>query len=144
MLSAGHDPIGRLLIKAMKLHRGCIHDRLEALGLYRGQAGILHVLWAEEGIAQSEIAARTWVSPATITNALQRMEQIGLVERRPDPEDQRCSRVYLTETGRALEGPVEQALTDVEDATLEGFSQDERMLLRQFLLRMIDNMEADV
>ena len=66
----------RLLMKAGKLHRSTIHARLEGLGLYRGQAAILSVLWNEEGIAQTEIAARTWVSPATMTHALQRMEQV--------------------------------------------------------------------
>jgi DNA-binding MarR family transcriptional regulator len=117
---------------------------LEGLGLYRGQAAVLSALWNEEGIAQTEIAARTWVSPATMTHALQRMEQVELIERRPDPEDQRRSRVYLTDAGRALEGPVKQAWVDIEGRMLDSFSQEEEMLLRQLLMGMIANMEKGV
>jgi len=144
MVDLGSVPTVRLLMRAMKLHHGNIHAKLEELGLYRGQAAILNVLWSEEGIAQTEIAARTWVSPATMTHALQRMEQVGLIERRPDAEDQRRSCVYLTDAGRALEGPVNQAWADIEGRMLDGFSQEEQMLLRQFLMAMIANMEKGV
>jgi len=144
MADVGSWPTVRLLMRAMKLHQGNIRAKLEELGLYRGQAAILSALWHEEGIAQTEIAARTWVSPATMTHALQRMEQVGLIERRPDPEDQRRSRVYLTDAGRALEGPVSQAWADIEGRLLDGFSQEEQTLLRQFLKGMIANMERGV
>lgn len=48
----------RLLMKAMKLHRSNVHRKLVGLGLYRGQAAVLNALWHEEGIAQTDIAAR--------------------------------------------------------------------------------------
>jgi len=130
-----------LLMRAAKLHRQRVHDILNAFELYRGQSGILHVLWQEEGIAQSEIAQQTWVRPATMTNALQRMEQVGLVERRPDPQDQRRSLVYLTQAGRELEGPVRQALANVDGEILDGFSSDEEALLRSFLERIVQSLE---
>jgi DNA-binding MarR family transcriptional regulator len=144
MADPGSVPTVRLLMRAMKLHHGNIHAKLEGLGLYRGQAAILSALWHEEGIAQTEIAARTWVSSATMTRALQRMEQVGLIERRPDVGDQRRLRVYLTDAGRALEGPVNEAWADLEGRMLDGFSQEEQTLLRQFLVGMITNMEKGV
>jgi MarR family transcriptional regulator, organic hydroperoxide resistance regulator len=144
MPDTGSWPTVRLLMRAMKLHHGNVHVKLEGLGLYRGQAAILSALWHEEGIAQTEIAARTWVSSATMTHALQRMEQVGLIERRPDVEDQRRLRVYLTDAGWALEGPVNEAWADLEGRVLDGFSQEERTLLRQLLAGMIANMEKGV
>lgn len=137
------EPLGRLLARTSKLHRGRIHETLESLGLYRGQAFILNVLWQEEGLPQSELASRTWVQPATMTTALQRMEQSGLIVRRPDPEDQRVSRVYLTEAGRALEGPVRASFEAVESTTFAGFSSEERLLMRRLLDRIIDNLSEE-
>ena len=134
-------PLGRLLMHAMKLHRSQVHGVLERLGLYRGQAFILGVLWQEEGLPQSELAARTWVQPATMTTALQRMEQTGLVVRRPDQEDQRISRVYLTEAGRALEEPVKDSFAEIERTTFAGLTSDEQAALRMILLRIIGNLE---
>ena len=135
------EPLGRVLMRAMKLHRNQIHATLERLGLYRGQAFILHVLWTEEGLPQSELAARTWVQPATMTTALQRMEQSGLIVRKPDPEDQRVSRVYLTDAGKALEVPVKQSFQELEETTFEGFSDEERTRLREFLVRILENLD---
>lgn len=141
--SAEKLPLGRLLMRVMVLHRGQAHDALERLGLYRGQAAVLTVLWAEEGLIQSELAARTWVQPATMTTALQRMEQADLIERRPDADDQRVSRVYLTEAGRALEGPVKARFQAIEARTLAGFTEDERDQLRRFLERIAHNLEEE-
>jgi DNA-binding MarR family transcriptional regulator len=135
--------LGRLLVRVMVLHRGHVHEALERLGLYRGQAFILHVLWDEEGLMQSELAARTWVQPATMTTALQRMEQAGLIERHPDADDQRVSRVYLTEAGKALEGPVKESFQEIEARTFAGFGADERERLRCFLEQIAGNLEEE-
>ena len=56
------------------------------------------MLNSAQGITHSELAHRMRVSPETVTNMLQRMEKTGFVERRPGAEDQRVSRVYLTDT----------------------------------------------
>lgn len=138
--SGAQEPLGRLLMRAMKLHRDQVHETLDGLGLYRGQAFILRVLWEEEGLQQTELAARTWVQPATMTTALQRMEQAGLIDRRPDLEDLRVSRVYLTEEGRALQGPVQEALQAMERRTFAGLDEDARRRLRSYLDQIVDNL----
>ncbi|MBN1249163.1 MAG: MarR family transcriptional regulator [Anaerolineae bacterium] len=143
-LDTAGEPLGRLLARTMKVHRGYVHASLERLGLYRGQAFILQVLWLEEGLPQAELAVRTWVQPATMTTALQRMEQSGLIVRRPDPEDQRVSRVFLTEAGRALESPVRESFEEIEKKTFEGFSHAEKALLRQFLESIINNLAQGI
>jgi DNA-binding MarR family transcriptional regulator len=49
------------------------------------------------------------LSPAATTNRLQRLEERGLVVRRPDPADGRFGVVELTAAGKAL---VDDAVTD--------------------------------
>jgi DNA-binding MarR family transcriptional regulator len=68
------------------------------------------------------------------------MEKAGLVERKHDAEDQRVSRVYLTETGRALQGDVERTWSRLEDEIFDGFTLEERVLLRRFFLQMRENL----
>jgi DNA-binding MarR family transcriptional regulator len=75
-----------------------------------------------------------------MTKMVQRMEHAGLVVRRPDPEDARISRVYLTEQGRSLEQPVLRAWTQLEERTLAGLTQVEQMLLRRMLLQIDMNL----
>jgi DNA-binding MarR family transcriptional regulator len=134
--------LGQLMAQVFKRYRSCVHTTLDELGLYRGQAFIMGVLWQEEGLTQSELAERTRVQPATMTTTLQRMEHAGLVERRSDPEDQRLSRVYLTEAGHTLKEPVQRLWQEVEEQTFRGFTVEERLLMRRFLLHIIDNLDA--
>ena len=134
------DSILYLMADNSKLRRARIQALLEEIGLHRGQPFILSVLWEREGITHSELAERLFVKPATITNGLKRMEKAGLVERRPDPNDQRLSRVYLTEAGWAIRQQVEAVWRRFEAETLAGFNAEERAALRRFLQRIHENL----
>ena len=129
-----------LLGQVCKLHHARAHALLEALGLYRGQPRLLHALYEREGITHGELADRLRVTPATITKMIQRMEKAGFVERRADPADQRISRVYLTEPGRAIHEAVDHALGTLEDESLTGLSEEERLELYRLLMHVRDNL----
>jgi DNA-binding MarR family transcriptional regulator len=60
------------------------------------------------------------LSPAATTNRIQRLEERGLVIRRPDPADGRFGLVELTDAGRRL---VDAAVSD-HVATLDGMVAD--------------------
>lgn len=134
------ESIDFLLVQVSKLHRFRAHRLLESLGLYRGQPHVLRALWDQEGMTHGELASRLQVQPATITKMIQRMEKAGFVARQPDPDDQRVSRVYLTEAGREVQGEVEQVWRTLEDETFAGFTPEERVLLRRFFLQMRENL----
>lgn len=129
-----------LLAQICRLHHARAHTLLEALGLYRGQPPMLHALWEKEGLTHGELAARLHIQPSTVTKMIQRMERAGFVECRPDPDDQRVSRVYLTAAGRAIQAEVKQVWRTMEDETFAAFTPEERMLLRRFLLHMRENL----
>ena len=137
-------PIRQTLLYLMadnsKLRRAKIQTRLEAIGLHRGQQFILAALWEQEGLTHSELAELLIVTPATITNGLKRMEKAGLVERRPDPKDQRISRVYLTQVAWKVRERVEAIWHQFEADVLTGFSDEEKAILRELELRMKKNL----
>jgi DNA-binding MarR family transcriptional regulator len=129
-----------LLAQICHLHHSRAHALLEAIGLYRGQPPVLRALWEQEGLTHTDLAERLHVTPATITKMLQRMEKTGFVVCKPDAEDQRVSRVYLTEAGRAIRSQVQAVWQTTEQETFDGFTQEERVLLRRFLLQMRENL----
>ena len=134
------ETIGHVLAQVCRLHHSRARTLLHGLGLYRGQPPVLHALWEKEGLTHSDLATRMHVTPATITKMIQRMEKAGFVERRPDPEDQRVSRVYLTDAGREIQAEVHQVFRALEDESLAGFALEERVLLRRFLLHIRENL----
>jgi DNA-binding MarR family transcriptional regulator len=131
------------LARTCHLLRRRVHALMRGAGLHRGQQFVLRALWEREGYTQSELAHRTRVSPATITNMLQRMEKAGLVTRRQDTDDQRVSRVYLTDEGRHRQHAAEAAWRQIEDEAFAGFSTDEGALLCALLQRVRANLSRE-
>lgn len=113
---------------------------LDELGLQRGQPHILSFLWAEQGLTQTQLAERVMISPPSMSHALQRLEEAGYVERRPDPTDDRVQRVYLTEAGRALQAPLDKGWHEVEQRAFAGLTEEERTTLQRLLVRVRDNL----
>ena len=134
------ESIDFLLAQVCRLHFSRARTLLEEFGLFRGQPPLLFALWEEEGRTHSELAEHLHVQPATITKMIKRMERTGFVERSQDAEDQRVSRVYLTDAGRNIRDAVEGVLRELEEQTFAGFSSEERALLDQFLLRIRNNL----
>jgi DNA-binding MarR family transcriptional regulator len=134
------EPLGKLLAGICRLNRGFMHSLWDEVGLYRGQPFLLAVLWENEGITHSELARRMHVSPATVTNMIKRMEKGGLLERRPDDEDQRVSHVHLTDAGRAIRARVDQRWREVETQVFGSFSEEEQARLRALLERVREEL----
>jgi DNA-binding MarR family transcriptional regulator len=57
-------------------------------------------LAAHDGLKSSEVAARGWSTPGTVTSVVDTLVRDGYVERHRDPGDRRVVRLYLTDEGR--------------------------------------------
>ena len=134
------ESIGFLLSLICRLEHARAHELLEELSLYRGQHRMLRALWKQDGLTHTELARHSHVRPSTTTTTIQRMEKAGLVERKRDVEDQRVSRVYLTQVGHALQGDVEQTWHRLEEEIFAGFTLEERVLLWRFFLQIRENL----
>lgn len=71
----------------------------ERTGLHPREFGVLNMLARNPGITQHEIGAGAGVDPSTMVATLDSLEERGLAERRPHPEDRRKRSVYLTKEG---------------------------------------------
>ena len=136
-----HESIRYLLTLICKLSRDRSRVLMAEIGIHCGQGIALRQLWRTDGVTQSELAHSLHVAPATVTIALQRMERIGLIERRSDQRDQRVSRVFLTDRGRSLRANVEGNWSKLEEQMLAGLSSREREVVRGYLLRIRANLD---
>ncbi|WP_028551294.1 MarR family winged helix-turn-helix transcriptional regulator [Paenibacillus sp. UNC451MF] len=136
------DALTHLMKHVLKLHRQSIDKLIQEYEVYPGQPPLLLRLAEQDGQIQKELASRIHVQPATLTVMITRMEKVGLVERRTDPDDQRVSRVYLTDKGRFATEKVKGALHVIEDKCFEHFSLEEKLLFRRLLLQMHTDLEV--
>ena len=136
------ETVGYTLAQACKLHRQRADVLLNEIGLHVGQEMILCALWDNEGVTQTELADLLLIQPATVTNALRRLEREGYVDRREDPDDQRISRVFSTVEGRNLKGAIQEKWGQLERESFGGLTAEEGLLLRRLLLRVYENLAA--
>ena len=93
-------------------------------------------------LSPGQLLAQTLVTSGTMTNRIDRLEERGLVRRRPDPADARSVRVQLTAAGRRR---VDGALRDLvarEDAILGTLDSTERAALAGLLRRVVAPFDA--
>lgn len=87
--------VTRLLVKRFERKAGKI-------GLTQAQWSVLYTLSHREGINQAALAQLIDVEPITLVGLLDKLEHIGLVERRLDPDDRRARLIYLTAKAQPL------------------------------------------
>ncbi len=133
-------PTTYLLSDTARLLRKAFDGRVRQLGMTSPQARLLLILSHSEGENQAFYAERLEVEPISLARMLDRMEESGRVERRPDPADRRAWRVYLTDAGRKIIGQVNLCLNGLEDEMLFNLNQDQRKTLADLLETIRTNL----
>jgi DNA-binding MarR family transcriptional regulator len=97
-------PLHTLLLAASRVMGAFYASTLVRAGLRISPAGlgVLRVLLAGDGLKSSDVAARGWSSPGTLTSVVNTLVREGYVERRQDPADRRVVRLYVTDEGRRI------------------------------------------
>src|SRR4051794_2456912 len=88
------------LVRTFSLVQRRIVAALGELDVTLPQFDVLATLRFSEGVTQQELAERLLVTKGNVCGVLDRLERLGWVERRPDPEDRRANRLHLTASGR--------------------------------------------
>jgi DNA-binding MarR family transcriptional regulator len=72
---------------------------VQGTGISGAGLAVLRVLAARNGLKSSEVAARGWSTPGTVTTVVDTLVRDGLVRRERDYTDRRVVRLYVTERG---------------------------------------------
>jgi DNA-binding MarR family transcriptional regulator len=72
---------------------------VQGTGISGAGLAVLRVLAARNGLKSSEVAARGWSTPGTVTTVVDTLVRDGLVRRERDYQDRRVVRLYVTERG---------------------------------------------
>jgi len=112
------------------------------LGLTRAQCRTLGYLARNEGINQAGLADLLEIRPMTLVRQIDRMQEAGWIERRPDPTDRRARRLFLTDKARPVLGRIWDVATETQDQVLASLSPDESEQLID-LLRRVHGSLAD-
>lgn len=137
-------PIITVMNQIMHMEMKSASQLFKEYDLKPWQAGILFALHHNSGLSQRELAKKMRLTPPTITSGIQKMEKQGLIERWSDEQDQRIMRLYLTEKAESCIEQVWDVVRRMEEMLIQGFTMEEKILLKRFLLQMLDNLKQEM
>jgi len=132
------------IMDVARLLKTLADQRARQYGMTRAQWAVLIRLDRSEGLKQSELAEILDLQPITLTRLLDRLAQNGLIERRPDPNDRRANRLFLTPAARPLLERLSGIGAEMIGTVLEGLDAEARGKLQQSLEIMRDNVRAAI
>ncbi|MDP1627559.1 MarR family winged helix-turn-helix transcriptional regulator [Parvibaculum sp.] len=116
--------------------------RASGTGITVPQSRVFAELRQQDGVTQTELADLVMMEKAPLGRLLDRMEELRLIERRPDPADRRVRRVYLTDAIDGFHDELWDAAFGMFDDALKGFTAEEYETLVAMLRRIKENLEA--
>jgi len=132
--------IGFLLYEVSRLMRKDFNNRVHGLGLTQVQWRTISYISRYEGCNQTTLADYLEIRPITLTRLLDKLQDAGWIERRPDPGDRRAIRLYLTTKVIPLLDIMHQKALETRERMLKGFDESERESFIQFLKQMKTNL----
>lgn len=115
---------------------------VQPLGLTIIEWYILRALYERDGQHASELARAVGRAATSFTPNLDKLQEKGLIERRPDPSDRRAVHIYLTRQGQGYRDDVAQSTEEIDRQIEEQFSAEEFDCF-QNILAQLQGMEPD-
>jgi len=136
------DSVGYLLKQIRNHLDRAIDGEMAEHDLTGVQWGPLLMIHYGIGNTAAEIARYACVDTGAVTRMLDRLEAKGLVQRTPSPTDRRVVQLELTRDGERLcRDAIPFALARVSNGLLRGFTPAEFHRLKDFLVRMLANLQ---
>ena len=131
---------GFLLHDVARLMRTLFDRRGRDLGLTRSQGWVLTMLYAKEGVTQSELADLMELEKPTLGRLLDRLEEKEWVERRADELDRRVNRLFLTDKVQEIMRALRTTAAAVRTEALGDMPFDERERFIDTLVKIKTNL----
>ena len=135
------DRFGYLLKHARERLASFSEPALAPFGITGRDVAVLTVL--AEGVppSQLEAAGRLAIDRTSMVAAIDRLEDLGLVQRRTDPADRRRNIVVLTHLGGETLRQATHATDEAEARFLEPLAPADRKRFREMLQQLVDRGE---
>src|SRR5499426_3051722 len=139
----GEERFAHLVKHAARGLARALQMRLTEHSVSYGHWTFLRILWEAEGLTQRQLSDEAGVMEPTTFSALNAMEKLGYVVRRPSPTSRKEIHVHLTAKGRALKGKLVPLAEEVNEVALRGVAAADVAATRRTLLALIENLAAD-
>ena len=131
---------GYTIADITRLFRRVFDRRSAQLGLTRAQWRALSRIERAEGLTQVDLAEDLDLEPIAVGRVIDRLEVAGFVERRADPDDRRCWRLYLAGKSAAVMTDMKQIAAALHDDVLAGVDPEDFAVTSRVLAKVKDTL----
>jgi MarR family transcriptional regulator, transcriptional regulator for hemolysin len=131
--------VGYLLKDVSNRYVARFERHAEQVSLTLTQCKVLVHLSRNEGASQARLCELTDVEPMMMVRILDRMEADKILERRPDPQDRRARRLYLTRKSAALLDEIDRIMEVTRSEIFAGVSKADRDAFLKVLEHIHEN-----
>jgi DNA-binding MarR family transcriptional regulator len=135
------ESVGYLMRRILNTVSTEVERELEPSGLTNAQWVPLLKLYVGSASTVAELARECQLDAGAMTRTLDRLETKGLLKRVRSSEDRRVVNLELTAEGRVAAKGIPAVLCGVQNAHLQGFTQDEWQTLKNLLRRILANAQ---
>jgi len=111
--------------------------------LPQGYGRILHAIYRNSGVSQSELAEILDVRPQSLTRALSQLEKDGYIARNRSEDDRRNITVNISEKGIEHHKKVVQLRKKRADSIFSCLDDRQKMELKELLAAVLTDTEGD-
>jgi DNA-binding MarR family transcriptional regulator len=130
------ETVTYVLSRVSTSFRSSLERSMETIGLHSGQVFVLLELWKQDGLRQVDLATRLGVSTPTVNKMVLGLIDAGLASRKRLEDDARSTRIFLTQAGGEIRSSVETEWHELEENTVTGLTEAERLILFELLTKM--------
>jgi DNA-binding MarR family transcriptional regulator len=120
-----------------------LQNRLKSIDISPSQWRVLSVLRSHGTLTIGKIVEHTLMEQPTVSRVIDQLEKDALARRRTSTEDSRMIEVVLTAQGVEAFEKIFPAAQRHERIAMEGFTAKEIETLREFLVRLENNITLD-
>lgn len=130
------DLLGHLLRRAYTRMLLDFSENTADVGVTAGEFTLLCLVEANPGITLGLLASAAGLDKSTLSPAMQRLTERGLVERHAVSGDRRAQALELSEAGRQVLAPLKRRVAEMESRLAAPLTMAERDCLMQLLRKL--------
>jgi MarR family transcriptional regulator, transcriptional regulator for hemolysin len=135
------EHLAYLISDTGRMIRKAFDERARTIGITRPQWRVLAWLRRQPGIKQAPLSELLEVEPISLSRMIDRLQESGLVERRPDPADRRAWCLYLTDKADPIVESLRSLVDSLHTDMMHDIAPSEDAILRRLLLQMRENLQ---
>ncbi|PAU75021.1 MarR family transcriptional regulator [Halomonas salipaludis] len=128
--------IGYMLRRAQMAYFDIFAEACAKEGITPGLFGILAIVYRNPGLTQTAVSSALDVDRSAMVAAIDKLEEMEVMERRKSQNDRRSYALYLTDKGKAFTDRLNRTVIERESDFEHFLNEDDR----EWLLKILDRI----